>query len=515
MKSPLNVLFITADQWRGDCLGSLGHPCVQTPHLDRLARDGTVFRQHYSQASPCGPGRASLYTGLYLHNHRVVVNGTPLDQRHTNVALEVRRLGLDPVLFGYTDVGPDPRGRDPRDPALRTHEGPLPGMTAVVSDGGELLFWRAHLKRRGYAVGPGEFDVYRPRAGFPGSEGRGRTFSPAFFAAEDSNTAFLTDEVIRYLSVRQAQPWFVHLSYLSPHPPFVVPEPYHAMYAPADVPRPVRAASAQDEARQHPYLATLLDNQRGTGIFYGHKSRNNLQLSETDILQARATYFAMMTEVDANIGRLIDFLEQTGAYERTLFVFTSDHGEQLGDHWLFVKYAYFDQSFHIPLIIRDPRTPGATQTGAFTENVDVMPTILECLGLDVPVPCDGESLRPFLLGEHPSTWRDEVHWALDFRDFSLDGTNPVLGLTPDQCTLSVIRSRQRKYVHFTALPALFFDLETDSAELHDRSTDPAYRAEMLEYTQKMLSWRMLHDERTLTNTLLTPDGIVRRRHPRR
>ena len=131
----LNVLFITADQWRGDCLSALGHPCVRTPHLDGLAESGVLFTRHYSQASPCSPGRASLYTGLYLHNHRVVVNGTPLDARHTNVALEARRLGYDPVLFGYTDTSVDPRSRAPGDPALRTYAGVLPGMTPGGADG--------------------------------------------------------------------------------------------------------------------------------------------------------------------------------------------------------------------------------------------------------------------------------------------------------------------------------------------------------------------------------------------
>ena len=109
----LNVLFITADQWRGDCLSALGHPCLRTPHLDRLAETGVLFTRHYSQATPCSPGRASLYTGLYLHNHRVVVNGTPLDARHTNVALEARKLGYEPLLFGHTDIGADPGSRAP------------------------------------------------------------------------------------------------------------------------------------------------------------------------------------------------------------------------------------------------------------------------------------------------------------------------------------------------------------------------------------------------------------------
>ena len=103
-----NILFITADQWRAECLSALDHPVVKTPNLDRLAAEGLIFANHTAQSVPCAPARASLYTGLYLHNHRLVVNGAPLDARHSNVALEARKLGYDPVLFGYTDIAPDP-----------------------------------------------------------------------------------------------------------------------------------------------------------------------------------------------------------------------------------------------------------------------------------------------------------------------------------------------------------------------------------------------------------------------
>ena len=102
MSAPMNVLFIIADQWRGDCLSSVDHPCLQTPNLDRLAADGVLFGRHFAQATPCGPSRASLYTGMYLQNHRSVNNGTPLDARHSNIALEARKAGYDPALFGYT-----------------------------------------------------------------------------------------------------------------------------------------------------------------------------------------------------------------------------------------------------------------------------------------------------------------------------------------------------------------------------------------------------------------------------
>ena len=127
----LNVLFVTADQWRGDCLGAAGHPVVRTPHLDRLAAGGVSFRRHFAQAAPCGPSRASLYTGMYLMNHRSVLNGTPLDARHTNVAHLARELGYEPALFGYTDSSADPRTVGPDDPRLRTYEGVLPGFDPV------------------------------------------------------------------------------------------------------------------------------------------------------------------------------------------------------------------------------------------------------------------------------------------------------------------------------------------------------------------------------------------------
>ncbi|MFT5013793.1 MAG: arylsulfatase A-like enzyme, partial [Dinoroseobacter sp.] len=98
----MNLLLITADQWRGDCLSAVNHPVVKTPNLDRIAAEGILFTNHYANAVPCGPSRACLHTGMYLHNHRSATNGTPLDSRFTNWAKELRQKGYDPVLFGYT-----------------------------------------------------------------------------------------------------------------------------------------------------------------------------------------------------------------------------------------------------------------------------------------------------------------------------------------------------------------------------------------------------------------------------
>jgi len=141
---------------------------------------------------------------------------------------------------------------------------------------------------------------------------------------------------------------------------------------------------------------------------------------------------------------------------------------------------------------------------AFTENVDILPTILDIFAADIPVQCDGSSLVPFLLGETPEKWRTEVHWDVDFRYME------ELDIDFDACCFNVIRDDHYKYVHFAALPPLFFDLRNDPDELHNLAANPAFTELILKYAQKMLSWRMVNDERTLTHMLAEPEGMVER-----
>ena len=233
-----------------------------------------------------------------------------------------------------------------------------------------------------------------------------------------------------------------------------------------------------------------------------------------DVANMRAAYYGLIAEVDNHLGRIVNFLKRTNQYDNTLIVFTSDHGEQLGDHHLLGKLGYFDESYHIPMVIRDPRNSADATRGnivdAFTEAVDVMPTILDWLGAPAPRDCAGASLLPFVAGEIPADWRTEVHWEFDFRPYYFAaGKPPPFGLSIDQCGMSVIRDTRAKYVHFDALPPLFFDLEIDPAQFEHRATDPSYTARVLEYAQKMLSWRLRHAERTLTGYSASPDGLIK------
>ena len=500
-----NILFITADQWRGECLSRLNH-CVQTPHLDALAADGMLFSQHYANAAPCGPSRASLHTGMYLQNHRSGTNGTPLDARHTNWALEVRKHGYDPVLFGYTDTANDPRQFDPDHEYMRTYEGPLPGINPVVLMGTFPHAWAQWLATRGYPIPEPNWQLYTAKQEGQEYETGGMHPLALDLPQEHHDTHYMVDQVIDYIG-NQNQSWIVHLSLLRPHPPWVAPAPYNQLYPPAELMNFNRQVDPRQEAAQHPFLQHYL-------------SRPHFAAPTDDRKTARlkASYFGLMTEVDDNLGRLFAYLKQADQWDDTLIVFTSDHGEQIGDHWLMGKTGYFDESYHIPLIIRDPDQHACRGAVVrhFTENVDIMPTMLDWLQIDVPRQCDGRSLSESLqTGTAPPEWRDAVHWEYDFRDIPKGSDMEAeLGLTPDQCTLNVIRDNAGKYVHFTGLPPLFFDLEKDPGEHVNQAGNPDYLSTVLNYAQRLLSWRMNHDERTLTHVALTEQGVLSRHEPR-
>lgn len=504
-----NVLLITADQWRAECLSALGHPTVRTPNLDALAADGVLFRNHFTQCAPCGPSRTSLLTGMYMMNHRSVRNGTPLDARFTTLAMEMRRLGYSPMLVGYTDISLDPRGRDPNDPAVKTYAGTLPGFTQLVPGSEGETAWRRHLANKGYDFPPEPDAAYVPVRDYAGGPGWGPTFAPAPFRAEDSDTAFATDRAIDYMA-HERRPWFLHLSLLRPHPPFIAPEPYNTMYDPATVPGFKRLGSREEEALQHPYMAYMM---RG---FRDHRRDGHApglhRPEDRAMRQLRATYYGLMTEVDHHIGRIVAMLRRTGAYDRTLIVFTTDHGEQLWDHWALGKEFYFDQSYHIPLILRLPSAEGAAVRGrmvdAFSQSIDIMPTLLDCLGANPPLQCDGASLKPWLIGATPDKWRQEVFYELDFRDVGDPAPERELGISLDECSLAVARDHGHKYVHFAGLPALLFDLAVDPEERRNCLDDPGQAPAALRMAQKMLTWRLTMAERTLTGMKLSAKGLL-------
>jgi arylsulfatase A-like enzyme len=510
-----NVLFMCADQWRGDCLSALGHPVVRTPNLDALAKDGVIFRNHFGQCTPCGPSRTSLLTGLYLMNHRSGRNGTPQDYRHTNIALEARKAGHDPTLFGYTDSGVDPRGKDPSDPALTAYDlGVMPGFTTALHMTDEQAPWVADLIAKGYALPSARGDVFKTRKPFERPADRGYRFIPPAYSADDSDTSFVAGEFLKWLSVRRNRPWFAHVVFMRPHPPLIAPEPYNSLHDPASVPFPERAPTPEEEGQQHPFLRFAMRKCETPGAYDEHNPLNLLTASDLEIRQMRAAYFGLIAEVDHHVGRIVAYLKETGQYERTLIVFTSDHAEMLGEHYIWGKEVYFDPSFHVPLILRDPGRQADSTRGtaveALTEAIDVMPTIVDWMGLEAPRAVNGRSLAPFLRGQPPQSWRTEVFWEQDFRTVESQLAETALNLASDDCCYAVIRDRRYKYVHFAKLPPLLFDLEADPKETSNLAESPAHQEIALRYAQKMLTWRLVQNDRAMTNMYLSKDGLVSR-----
>ena len=500
-----NVLFITCDQWRGDCLSAAGHPVVRTPNADALAREGVLFRKHFAGAAPCSPARACLYTGLYQMTNRVCRNGTPMDRRHWNLAKGARALGYDPTLFGYTDVSPDPRDHAPGDPLLRSYEGILPGFTPRQLLPEHQKQWLSWLTARGVDASAGYPDIHRPMG--KGHAEVSRTV-PAY-SRDETPAAFMAGEFIRWLSEQDAgAPWFAHISFLSPHPPFIVPAPFNELYDPAAGPGFNRAKRWQDEAASHPWLEYELERQRREKFIPGAKGKVR-KWSEDEFRTIRAIYYGMISEVDFQLGRVWDALKKADAWDDTLIVLTSDHAEMMGDHFMLGKGGYFDQSYHVPLIIRAPGARAGRVVEAFTEAVDVAPTILHLIDGAAPNWLDGRSLAPFVEDRKVKEWRDSAHWEFDFRSISKAAAETHFGIRPQQCNLAVIRSEKFKYVHFGGgLPPLLFDLDDDPAELRNRAADAAYRGTRLEFAERLLDWRAEHLDQTLALTELAEDGAV-------
>ncbi|HEY1449089.1 MAG TPA: sulfatase-like hydrolase/transferase, partial [Caulobacteraceae bacterium] len=311
--------------------------------------------------------------------------------------------------------------------------------------------------------------------------------------AAHSLSAFLADRLIDWIKV-QDRPWFAHLSQLRPHPPYAAAGAFADMYHPVDMPEPIAPVAEPNRLHRalmaNPALAAPAD--------------------PAAMRHLKAQYFGMVSEADHQLGRIWAALEDTDQWGETFILVTADHGEQLGDHGLIQKAGYFEQSYHVPCVIRDPR-PDALRgavIGAFTENVDVFPTLAEAMGLPVPAQCDGAPLSPLLRGETPAWWRTAAHWEFDWRGTAITSDTPI----PDpwdrrleRRNLAVLRTQDAAYVQFGDGSALAFDLAADPT-WRTEITDPA---RILPLAQAMLAWRARHADRTLSGMLVEGGGIGR------
>ncbi len=483
-----NILFIMADQLRYDYLGCAGHPALQTPSIDALAARGVRFTEAYAQSPVCGPSRMCFYTGRYVSTHGATWNNVPLSVSELTIGDHLRALGTDVVLVGKSHVAPDLKGMARLGVDRESEVGRL------VAEGGFRVFERddgvhadsqvaedyaynRYLEAQGYG-GP---NPWHYRANSTGeAEARSGWYlenvgAAARVPAEHSETAYMTGRAMACIAA-QTGPWCVHLSYIKPHWPYVAPAPYHALYGPDDVIAPVRDARELDDP--HPVYAAYRRREESRSF-----SRDEARAAVIPI------YMGMVRQIDDEIGRLIAFLEARGELNETLIVFTSDHGDYLGDHWLGDKELFHRQSVRIPLIVVDPDEAADGTRGAVSdapvEAIDLSPTFVDWLG-GAPAEhvLEGRSLLPLLRGER-TNWRDAIFSELDY---SFRQQRRELGLPPHAARAYALRDRRWNYVHFEGFPPQLFDLDGDPDEFVDLGRDPGYADVRAELNDRLFEW---------------------------
>ena len=287
----------------------------------------------------------------------------------------------------------------------------------------------------------------------------GPSAGPALIPAHASDTAWSAEKTIDFLrATRPDRPWVLHCGFFRPHPPFAAPAPWHE--AAGEAPPAVGCADLADGSGATPADGALAGAPSRSSYFQG-AWRHGAAAFAAELDLTRRAYYGLIAEVDDAIGRVLAALEETGQADDTLVVFTADHGEQLGDHGLLGKLGWFDQSYHLPLIFAGPGIPGDTRVDAFTEAVDLMPTLLDWLDLSVPRACDGVPLTPWLRGETPGrgATRCITNTTCAAAGRIRAGRPSASGV--DEAAMCAMRTAEWKYVHFAALPPVLYDLRAD------------------------------------------------------
>ena len=507
-----NVLFILIDQLRADCLSGALAEHVALPNLRALMAEAVTFEQNYTVVNPCGPSRASILTGQYAMNHRSVRNGTPLRHDIPTLPGEMRKAGYTPMLFGYTDTSRDPRVHHPNDPAIRTYEQHMDGFQEMLEMRLEMSYpWRADLLAKGYRFDD-YWDLHKP---ISPTGGQSKLNDPAPYRAEDSDTAFLTDQFLATLPAYSDQSWFAHLTYIRPHPPLVAPAPYNSMYDPAALPLPARHAAVGDECAIHPFFSPTTQAYSPASAVLGFP---DLAPTDENIQTLRALYLGLASEVDAHIGRVVQFLKDSGQEDNTLLVLSADHGEMLGDRHSWGKFTIYDAAYKTPLIIRMPGN--AARAGSVvqevTESIDLTPTILDWVGQEIPNAMDGASLLPLLRGETPAEWRQYSYSELDFGDPEVPTIwQQMLGTSISESSLAILRDTRFTLVEFAAdLPPLLFDRQ-GTGEMENVALNSEFQADLARLTRQMLRHRMRNADHSLSLHSITANGprVKQRKRP--
>ncbi|WP_377194632.1 sulfatase-like hydrolase/transferase [Ruegeria meonggei] len=493
------------DQLRWDYLSCYGHPHLHTPNIDRLAAKGVRFDKAYIQSPICGSSRMSTYTGRYVHSHGASWNGIPLKVGEITMGDHLRKTGMGCWLVGKTHMRADAEGmaRLGLEPdsligarvaecgfdVFERDDGMLPEGPDGYYDPDGAKEYNKFLTSKGYESDNPWHDFANSGLDKDGNVLSGwflkNSAEAANIAEEDSETPYLTGRGIEFMETHDG-PWCCHLSFIKPHWPYVVPEPYASMYWPQHVLPVVRSDAERQNAQR--VLKAFMDTKIGQTF------------SRQDVRDAVIpAYMGLIKQADDQMGRLFDWMEQTGRMEDTMIVLTSDHGDFLGDHWMGEKTFFQDASTRIPLIIYDPSPEADATRGtvseALVESIDLAPTFVDAAGGEIAGHIlEGHSLLPILHGTADETPREFVICEYDY---SASPIADLLGVTVREAVMFMVANKKWKLIHCEGgFRPILFDLENDPDELIDLG-DRADHADVIAgMYDHLFSWTRRQSQRT-------------------
>lgn len=456
MKQP-NIVLIMTDQMRGDALGIAGHPDVKTPYLDSLAAKGVMFDHAYSACPSCVPARAALHTGMKQENHKRVGYQDMVDWNYPHtMAGELTKAGYYTQCVGKMHVHPlrnlmGFHNIELHDGYLHAYRDPEVSWYESQKQADDYFYW---LKNELGA----EADVTDT-----GLECNSWVSRPWIYEEKYHPTNWVSTRAIDFLRRRDtAKPFFLMASYLRPHPPFDAPKHYFELYQNKALRTPALGdwEEREEAYKKLPRLGRIYDSSTGP-------------VDPELVRQAQIGYYACITHLDHQIGRLLQALVEYKVMDNTVILFTSDHGEELCDHHLFRKSRPYEGSSRIPMILSGPTSIIQGQPGSLCHSVvelrDVMPTLIELSGGEIPETVDGRSMMP-LVKDPSKAIREWLHGEHE------------AGENSNQ----FIVSGHDKYIWYSQTgKEQYFDLDKDRRELHNGILDEGYQ-ERIRYLRNLL-----------------------------
>jgi len=433
-----------------------------------------------------------FYTGRYMSTHGTTINFSPLRVDELTLADYLSAKGERAAVTGKTHISGDREALQrlgiPLDNyiAKRRLEG---GLEPYFRDDGlhprveqsRSATYNQDLRAAGY-------DADNPWLTYANSsiDERNRRLSGWFYESAKypadideyySETPYTTRKAMEFIEDAGEQPWCLHLSYIKPHWPYVAPRPYYDMYDTEHINPPNR--STEELVNAHPVYKAMTQDRISQAFSQGE--------TRDAVIPA---YMGLIKQIDDQVGMLMQFLADRDQLDDTVIIFTSDHGDQLGDHWLGDKDSFYEESIHIPLIVVDPRPSADATRGTvcdeLVESIDLLPTILQMAGIEPDMNrLEGRSLIPLIDGSGVDQWRDYVICEMDY---SYRYAREALDIPPTQCRAYMLRNHRWKFILYEGYRQQLFDLENDPQELNDLGKDPSHQVIRSQMENELFAW---------------------------